>query len=69
MMLIRDVEKRVKLIEILVDSGDYEGAHSDEDQLYLDLLTAIANGSCSAPQVCAQVALRTQQLKFDRHCA
>jgi hypothetical protein len=49
--------------------GDPEGAHSREDDLYLQLLTAIANGKCENPALCAKIAIQTQELDFARWCA
>lgn len=66
-MDIADVAKRVKDIE--QGKWDDEVAHSDEDSLYRDLLSAIADGTCTDPAACAALALTTQELEFARWCA
>lgn len=40
--------------------------HILEDKLYRDLLQSIADGTCTDPAPCAQLALTTQQLDFPR---
>jgi hypothetical protein len=62
-----DVRNRVTEIEGL--AYDDEAAHAREDDLYRDLLTAIGNGVCQEPGLCAAIALRTQSLRFRRWCA
>jgi hypothetical protein len=43
-------------------------AHADEDALYLDVLTAIANGA-ENPAELALAALKTRDIDFARWCA
>ena len=62
-----DVRKEIENIRAM--QGDPEGAHSREDDLYLQLLTAIANGKCENPALCAKIAIQTQELDFARWCA
>lgn len=61
------VKVRVQRIKDAV--GDYEIAHGMEDQLFADVLTAIAHGQCEDPKMCAAEALKTLELDFARHCA
>jgi len=49
--------------------GDDEAAHAEEDKLYLEILRAIASNDCDNPAACAQLAISTQELKFERWCA
>lgn len=67
MMNIEDVFR--KLSEIADVVGDYEAAHSREDDLYYDLLKAIAAGECDDPEACARVAISSKHLDFPRYCA
>lgn len=67
MMTISVVRERLKRISDC--AGDDEIAHGEEDQLYADLLQAIADGSCDDPQACAAEALKTKNMEFVRWCA
>ncbi len=49
--------------------SDDEAAHAAEDNLYRDVLTAIAGGDAEEPAGVARIALGTQRIKFKRHCA
>ena len=60
------VAERVALIDRIAD--DFEGAHSEEDNLYRDVLMSIVAGS-PHPQQLAIEALRSQQIHFPRYCA
>lgn len=66
-MDISTVRTRVEKIEAM--KGDDEMAHAEEDELFADLLSAIANGTCQNPAECAREALRTRDIKFARWCA
>jgi hypothetical protein len=59
-------ERLAKIRQLAVDP---EAAHSAEDDLYTDLLRAIANGKCEDPAKCAKLALTSRKLRFDRWCA
>ena len=65
-MTISEVRVRVK--EVAKLSTDHERAHSAEDQLYLDVLRAIAEGHPDAARL-ARAALATQLFVFPRYCA
>jgi hypothetical protein len=47
-------------------SGDSERAHIMEDKLHQAVLRAIADGTCENPVGCAQDALVTQKIEFER---
>jgi hypothetical protein len=66
-MTIEIIEKRLEKIRSL--TRDYEAAHSEEDQLYIDVLAAIASGKCEDPAGCAAAALKAQEIEFPRFCA
>ena len=57
---------RANLAEVGAASGDSERAHGLEDKLWEDVLYAIAEGECAAPDLCAKMALRTKDFKFGR---
>jgi hypothetical protein len=50
-------------------TGDPEVAHVAEDDLYHDVINAIALGKCYLPQMCAAIVLNTKALDFERWCA
>ena len=67
---------KLEYIQVRVDAirdltGDYEAAHSAEDRLYLELLTAIADARIPLRDVraAAAIALKTQRFDFERYCA
>jgi hypothetical protein len=65
-----DVEQvKARVEEIRKCAGDDERAHSMEDELRCDVLTAIALGQCDDPQGCAEVTLETRYIRFSRWCA
>jgi hypothetical protein len=64
----KDVMKILMQIKKL-STTDFEAAHSMEDQLYFDVLTAIADNDCESPSLLASVALRSQKIEFIRVCA
>lgn len=63
---VSEIRKRVKEIRDL--KGDYEAQHSREDDLYIDVLKAIAAGQRKG-LVLANEALAAQRIKFPRHSA
>ncbi|GAA0972808.1 hypothetical protein Q7689_00470 [Nocardiopsis tropica] len=65
-MTPQDVASRVNYVNNL--RGDDEVAHSEEDDLYADVLQAIADGADS-PAALARVALGTKSINFNRWCA
>lgn len=48
---------------------DPEAAHSQEDDLHQEVLSAIADERCLDPVSCAREALKTKELGFPRWCA
>jgi len=66
-MTIDEIKERVERIKAC--GGDYEAAHEHEDALHKDVLRAIRDGECEAPQACAAEALKTLELDFIRYCA
>lgn len=66
-MKASDVEERLHKIREAME--DDERAHSLEDDLYLEVLKAIASGMCDDPRACAAKAIETQVLAFGRWCA
>lgn len=61
---VRQVRARVALIEKM--TGDDEGAHAAEDELYADVLTAIATDVALDPKEMARAALKTSGIHFGR---
>jgi hypothetical protein len=62
------IREKVSEIRALADKGDDEAAHSEEDDLYLTVFRIIANGIADDPEALAREVLRTQMIKFARHC-
>lgn len=59
----------IRLGYIRAIAGDPEAAHPEEDRLHRDVLRAIADGNCSEPRRCAEIALRSLQIEFPRWAA
>jgi hypothetical protein len=59
-----EVQKRID--EIKAKRFDDEAAHSMEDDLHRDVLSAIARGECADPAECARLALTTFEIDFAR---
>ena len=49
--------------------GDDEAHHAREDSLHQSVLEAIAKGVAEDPQRCAEEALKTAEIDFQRWCA
>lgn len=64
-MDIEQVKMRLRSIEALKFND--EDAHIEEDRLYLDLLTSIANGKCDDPRNCAAEAIKSKDISFTRY--
>lgn len=66
-MTLDEVKTRVESIRRR--RGDDEGAHGMEDDLYCDVLQAIADGTHEDdPSVLAAEALKTRKIDFARWC-
>ena len=63
-MTVRYVQ--VYLQHIYNKRWDNEGAHIAEDELYMDVLKAIAEGRCDDPAACASEALKSDNIDFVR---
>lgn len=65
-MTPEEVKARVSEIRKMAD--DDEVAHGREDRLYLDVLTAIANGDPNGKAL-AEEAIKAAEIEFSRWCA
>lgn len=65
-MTVDEIQQRIETI--LQESHDDEVAHSLEDDLYRDVVRAIAAGAPNARDL-AQEALHTEIISFARWCA
>ncbi len=65
-MTIEDVKKRIAAIREV--KGDYEKAHSREDELWCDVLRAISKGADNAQEL-AQEVLKSRRIQFARACS
>lgn len=63
-MTPRKVKAEVGRIRKMAD--DDESAHCAEDDLYLNVLAAIAEGRCADPAACAAEAVKTKGIDFHR---
>lgn len=63
-MTVGDIEQRVAAIRAAAD--DPARAHPLEDQLYVDVLAAVANGLCNDPARAARTALITRSIDLAR---
>ena len=66
-MNINYIIKEVALIR--ASAGDYEAAHSKEDDLYCEFIHHIADGDFGKLSEMAIEVLKTQSISFPRHCA
>lgn len=65
---VAEVQKRLAYIERISD--DDEAAHTEEDRLWLGVLTAIANHETTDdPAELAAEAIKTNDIEFARWCA
>lgn len=62
---------RDQVAEIRSHSNDPEAAHSVEDSLHYDVLSAIATGQLKGKKArqCAALAIATEGIDFPRWCA
>ena len=67
-LTVEDVKARVEEIKEKVKT-DPELAHSMEDNLFMDVLKAIAKGKCDDSTALAKEAVKTTKLKFERMCS
>jgi hypothetical protein len=69
-LTVAEVRRRAAVIvdTSKMPGNDYEALHSDEDQLYRDVLTAIAEGQPYAREM-AVAAMITVSATFPRYCA
>ena len=58
-----------RVAEIRRAKNDAEHAHGLEDELYEDVLRAIARGACEDVAACCKAALATKRMKFPRWTA
>ncbi len=65
-MDIEEIKKKLEYIKTI--AKDDEGAHGEEDNLWKQVLEAIANGAEEAPRLAAE-ALKTRNINFRRWCA
>lgn len=66
-MTLRQIRQRLNRIASVAVRGDYEVAHSEEDQLFVDVLRAVADGTAGRAEAAA--ALRSRELMFVRKTA
>lgn len=64
-MNVEEINHRVETIR-LTAGGDEDAAHAMEDQLYVDVLKAIAQGAWNADDL-AKAALKSREFDFVRH--
>ncbi|MEH7652306.1 hypothetical protein [Bacillus safensis] len=64
-MTVDDVRKRVEGLRQIAEAEDDEAAHGMEDELYIEVLGAIANGADN-PEKLAAEALKTLEIEFSR---
>ena len=67
-MTFQSIRDRVARIRTHAEEGDDEAAHGEEDDLWRDVLRAIADGADN-PRAMAREALETTHLSFERYTA
>lgn len=69
-MSVEKVKMRLERIRWQAEAeADSEAAHGLEDDLWSDVLRAIAANECDDPVNCARLALTTADIRFKRDCA
>lgn len=68
MLTVEKVRERAQALAQAGADVDDEACHSEEDELWKDVLTAIAEGHPQAVEL-AREALETQRGEFARWCA
>lgn len=66
-MDVEDVNRR--LADIEREKDDFERAHGMQDDLFRDVLRAIAEGNTATPQALASAALSVDSIDFGRYTA
>lgn len=65
--MMTEAELRARVEALKAESSDAESAHWDEDQIYKDVLRAIARGEAIPdPETLASVALELIDIDFPR---
>lgn len=67
-MNVRDVAAKVDQVRRAAAQGDHEKAHGLRDNLFAEVLIAIADGYRN-PEGLACEALETEKISFNRWCA
>jgi hypothetical protein len=67
-MTVYRIKKLIAEIKKQANKFDHERAHGLEDELYIKVLTAIAQGEPNAQKL-AKAALKSQRIKFFRFTA
>jgi hypothetical protein len=65
-VLMLTVQEVVDRVQAIGPDPDPEAAHWDEDNLWWEVLSAIATGECEDPVLLATAALETRRLDFPR---
>lgn len=60
------VRRELDRIRLHIQMRDYEKAHLTEDQLFIDVLRAIATEHCDDPKACAAEAIKADSLAYPR---
>ncbi len=68
-MTIKDVRAKLKEIRAKAAEGDYEAAHSKEDDLFEAVLRYIAKDPVGELALLAGEALKSKRIKFGRYAA
>ena len=66
-MDLKEIKQRVRKIEEI--SGDYEAAHSMEDQLHRAFIVHISKTGSTEQAKMARAILKTDKMDFCRWCA
>lgn len=66
-MTTDDIKKRLVRIAAAALAGDHEAAHGHEDELFVDVLWAVAEGKAGLVE--ARAALGSRELEFSRRRA
>lgn len=69
MITPENIISQVAEIKKYADKGDDEVAHSRQDSMYEDIISAIANDMCPDPKTCCLEAIKSWDIPFAHWCA
>jgi hypothetical protein len=67
MITKKEVREKIKELKKYIKERDWEAAHGTEEQIRLDILRAVAEGSVESQKL-AKIAVKLSKIDFPRWC-